>query len=395
MSESEPSRLPGVTPALIILLAINLRPALTSVGPLIEDIRASTGISVSEAGVISSLPLVVFGVFAPLAHLQKRIGAERLVVAALLLLIVGLLVRSFGSALGLFAGTIVFAAGIAVCNVVVPALIKRDFPSRIQSMTTVYAFTLGVSAAVASGLSAPIAHALPGGWQTALAIWCAPALVAAYFWGLQIPGPDVATANARSGSDTQRLPVWHSPVAWFVAAFMGLQSLSFYAAIAWFPSFLLHEGYAPIEAGALVTLLQVAGLVSSVGAPQILKRLANQSSIACLASAAMVSALLGMMSMPKMAVLWMILFGAGVGCSMVLALAFIGLRSESHGEAASLSVMTQSLGYLLAAVGPLLLGVSYDHTGGWAVPLATLAALAVLQAVVGVAAGRARTLFGS
>ncbi|WP_143269014.1 MFS transporter [Azospirillum agricola] len=167
-STSVPKTALSIVP--FLLLAANLRPALTSVGPLIGSIQDATGLSVTAAGVLNSLPLLAFAAFAPLAHLGRRLGMERTLVGALFLLFVGILFRSSGSAFGLFAGSICLAAGIAVGNILVPGIIKRDYPERVKALTAIYAVTLGLSAAIASGLAVPLAAWLPGGWQAALAI---------------------------------------------------------------------------------------------------------------------------------------------------------------------------------------------------------------------------------
>ncbi|MBB2963367.1 MFS transporter [Methylobacterium sp. R2-1] len=385
------NRPPG--PALSILpfllLAANLRPALTSVGPLIEPIRQTTGLSLTAAGLLNSLPLLALAAFAPLAHFGRRFGAERTLVAALLLLAAGILIRSSGSTMALFAGSACLAGGIAIGNVLVPGIIKRDYPDRVKGLTTLYAVTLGLTAAVASALAVPLATWLPGGWQTALAIWAVPAFVAALAWS---PIALRTGGDAHRHCASKRMPVWRSGVAWLVTGFMGLQSLYFYVAVAWLPTIFQHDGYAPAEAGLLITLFQLVALAVSAMMPLILGRAKDQSRVACVAALLVAVAMGGVLLFPAGAYLWMIVAGLGGGACLPLALAFISLRAADHHQAASLSMMSQSVGYLLAAFGPFTFGLLHDLTGTWSLPLAVLVAFGLLFAAVGYGAGRDRTL---
>lgn len=368
-----------------LLLAANLRPALTSVGPLIGEIQNSTGLSATGAGLLSSMPLLAFAAFAPLAHFGRRLGMERTLVAALLLLFVGLLLRSAGSVPALFAGTLLLAAGISVGNVLVPGIIKRDYPERVKPLTTVYAVVLGLSAAIASGLAVPFALWLPGGWQGALAIWSIPALIAALAW-TPIALRDGSPARDEWASATT--PIWRSPLAWFVTGFMGLQSLYFYVAIAWLPSIFQSNGHGAAEAGLLITVFQLVALAMSAMLPLLLGRGKDQSVVAVTASLTMTVSVAGLLFFPGGAYLWMILMGLGVGACLPLALAFISLRSADHHQTASLSMMAQSLGYFLAALGPFAFGFIHDLSGSWKIPLGGLAILGLILALVGYEAGK-------
>lgn len=372
-----------------LLLAANLRPALTSVGPLLADIQASTGISLTMAGALNSLPLLAFAVFAPIAHLGRRLGMERTLVGALLLLVGGILLRSSGSVFGLFAGSLCLAAGIGVGNILVPGIIKRDYPERVKALTTIYAVTLGLSAAIASGLAVPLASSLPGGWQTALAMWAVPALIAALAW------TPIALRQGKSGLHqraTASTPLWRSPLAWFVTGYMGLQSLYFYVAVAWLPTVFQSYGYSPAEAGLLVTIFQLVALAMSAMTPLLLGRRRDQSVAASAAALAMAAGIAGFLLSPGLAYLWVAVLGLGGGACLPLALAFISLRAADHHQAASLSMMAQSIGYFLAALGPFAVGLIHDLAGAWSFPLAVLVVLGLIQAVIGYEAGRDKTL---
>ena len=372
-----------------LLLAANLRPALTAVGPLVGSIQKATGLSGTSVGLLNSLPLLAFAAFAPLARFGRRVGLERTVAIAMFMLLVGVLLRSGGTTWALFAGTIVLGAGIAVGNVLAPTIIKRDYPERVGSLTTVYALVLALTAAIGTGLAVPFERSLPGGWQGALAIWAVPAVPAVAMWAYASlrpndPAPPIeesATAN-----------VWRSPLAWCVTAFMGLQSLCFYVVVAWFPSVIQDSGYDPAVAGLLVTEFQLVSLVAGAALPQLLALRQDQRALAVFVSLVIFIGIVGLLLHPEWMVFWVGLSGFGCGVSFPLALAFIGLRSSDHHQAASLSLMSQSMGYLIAAFGPLLFGLAHDLSGGWMIPLVGLAACALVQAIVGYKGGQNRTV---
>jgi cyanate permease len=261
----------------LFLLALNLRPAITAVGPLVGSIQDTTGLSAAALGFLSSLPLLAFSAFAPLAKFGRRFGIERTVAIAMLMLAVGIVVRSGGSTAALFAGTVVLAAGIAVGNVLTPSIIKRDYPERVGPLTTIYALILALSAAMASGLAVPSERALPGGWRSALAIWAVPAAIAAVLWARAFLRPH---RSAPPVDDSAAVSVWRSPLAWCVTGFMGLQSLCFYVSIAWLPKVFQDGGYDAAVAGLLITGFQVVSIVAGVLMPRLLSlRTARVSSL--------------------------------------------------------------------------------------------------------------------
>lgn len=372
----------------LVLLAANLRPAITSVGPLLEEIRQGVGLSVTSAGLLSSLPLLAFATFSPLAQFGQRLGLERTLVVSMLLVVIGILTRSAGSAAALFGGTILLAAGIAVANVLIPSVIKRDYSSRVQSMTTVYAMVLGLSAAMSSGLAVPLAHWLPGGWQSSLAVWSIPAAVTLLVW----LAPALRTAGEKNIIRSPRTSVWRSSLAWKITAFMGLQSMSFYIAVSWFPAILRDNGYSAENAGFLLTMFQLIALIVGIVLPRLLKLARDQRPIVFGASLTMTVAVLGLIFFPNVGAVWVLLMGLGSGICFVLSLAFIGLRSGDHLRAASLSMMSQSIGYLVASTGPVIFGWMHGFANTWQVPLMALVVVTLLQSLFGLAAGRNRTV---
>lgn len=373
-----------------LLLAVNLRPAITSVGPLVGSIQATTGLSGTAIGLLGSLPLLAFAAFAPLARFGHRFGAERTLAVAMGMLVAGILLRSAGPTAALFAGTLVLATGITVGNVLAPSLIKRDYPERVGTLTTAYAMVLALSAAVSTGLAVPLERAL-GGWPAALAAWVVPAAAAAALWLHASLQPRPPAPAAETGATVS---VWRSPLAWYVTAFMGLQSTCFYVTVSWLPRVIQDNGSDPAVAGVMITGFQLVSLATGIALPRLLALRRDQSVLAVAAALINTTGILGFMLCPEWTMLWIVMTGFGSGVCFPLALAFIGLRAADHHQAASLSLMAQSLGYLLAAAGPLLFGLAHDLSGGWRLPLAGLAACALLMTIVGHRAGQNRTIMG-
>ena len=370
----------------LLAVAANLRPALTSVGPLIDLIRQDLGLSATVAGLLNSLPLFAFAAFSPLAHFANRIGIERALMVAMLALIAGIVVRSFGGTPGLFGGTLLLGASIAVGNVLLPSAIKRDFPHRVSGITTAYAIMLGLTAAIGSGVSVPLARILPGGWESALAFWALPTALALFPLALCLRASE--STEATSKSYAAAAPVWRSLLAWQVTLFMGLQSFSYYVAVSWFPSVLQDFGYTASAAGWIVTFFQIVALGATLAMPTLIRRSRDQRLLAAATPLLIVVALLGMIAAPGAALLWIVILGVGNGPTMILALTFFGLRTRDHRQAAALSLMAQSIGYFIAALGPVIFGLLHDVSHGWTLPLLAMAGSLVIQAAAGFGAGR-------
>ena len=383
----------------VVLAGANLRAALTAVGPLVGEIRADTGISGGGAGLLTTLPLICFAAFSLLAPvLARRIGTRRALTGGLILLAAGIALRSAPPVAALFAGTIVLGLAIAIENVLLPSLVKREFPAHTGLLMGVYITVMNSGAALGSGVSVPLAHQENLGWRGALGIWAPLALVAAIIW-LPLLRGDTLTSTSASAASAEEAGrgsasggLWKSPLAWQVTLFMGLQSLVFYASIAWLPEILRGDGLSAAQAGWMVSLMQFVGIPAALFAPILAGRRPSQRGL--LAAAALLSGagILGLL-IPGGAggaatVLWVSLLGLGQGASISLALTLFALRTADAKEAASLSGMAQSVGYLLAATGPFLFGVLHDLTRSWSLPLALLFAVAVGMLLVGVAAGR-------
>jgi MFS transporter, CP family, cyanate transporter len=371
----------------IVLLAANLRPALTGVAPLIGQIRADTGISNGVAGLLTTLPLLAFGLLSPIAPRVARLfGMERVLLASLLVLAAGILLRWAGAVEALFLGTVVLGAAIAVANVLLPSLVKREFPEHAGLMTSVYTTSLGISAALAAGVSVPLAQLV--GWRGALAVWVLPALLAGVAWLPQlIRSDDPADPSARNAPGVRDL--WRSSLAWQVTLFMGLQSLSYYVTLTWLPEILQAEGMSAARAGWMLGLSQAVAIVTMFLTPMIAERRPSQRGVVRVAVGMSGVGALGLLVAGSTAsTMWVVLLGLGQGASFSLALTFFALRAPDPGHAAALSGMAQSVGYLLAAGGPFLFGVLRDVTGAWKVPLVLLLTVTICLLIAGIGAAR-------
>jgi CP family cyanate transporter-like MFS transporter len=372
--------------AAIFLISMNLRPAITGVGPLLEFIRADTGLTAVFAGVLTSIPLAAFAFMSPwAAAIGGRLGMERTIFIALLVLAVGVLLRSAPSLAALYTGSILLAAAIAVCNVLVPGLIKRDFPDKVGLMTSVYATTLATFASISSGISVPLAQTLPGSWRGALVVWCIPAIITALILLPQLRRTTKPLAQP-GGKAVQS--VWRSRLGWNVTLFMGLQSMSFYTVLSWLSSILQDQGYTPISAGWITAMFPALGIPVGFIFPAMMSRFKDQRAMSALWSLVMLVGYIGMIFLPQFTVFWVIVSGIALGFCFPLALAFFALRAADAKQAAALSGMAQSVGYGIAAVGPVLFGALHDLTHGWTAALWMIAVCAVLQAMVGWYAGR-------
>jgi MFS transporter, CP family, cyanate transporter len=377
----------------MVLLAANLRPAAAGIGPLIDRIRAGTGLSAAGAGVLVTLPVLSFGALAPLAPtLARRLGAKATVAAALAVLLLGLLVRLIPGIAFLFLGTMVAGAGIAVGNVLLPVLVRRSFPERVGLITGLYTTALVGFAALSAGVSVPVADAIGDGWRPGLAIWAIPAAAALLVWAPQLTrrepagGPDGhRVAGARS--------LLRDKVAWAVTLFFGIQSAGFYATLAWLPSVFHSHGVSTARAGLLLSLSLIVGLVPTLIVPAMAVRARDQRPLVFAAIGCVAAGWLGVLLAPTAApYLWVVLLGVGQNASFPLSLTLIVLRGGSVTSTGALSTLVQSVGYLIAAIGPLAIGALHDASGSWTPALLVLTALLVPQLLFGLAASRNRTV---
>lgn len=384
------ARTAGVSVLLIIMVATMLRPALTSVGPLLPTVGADEGLGETALGLFGALPLVAFGLVSPLVHRWSgRLGVERTVLVALLLLAAGCVIRSYGGPTGLWVGTMTVGGAIAVGNVLVPAIIRRDHTAHVSRTTAIFSAAMVTAAGVASAVAVPIGTRTD--WRFALAVWALPAAVIAVIWWF---GTRRVTAPEAHADDDRPAPpesVWRLPMAWLVTAYMGVQSTSFYVLVNWLPTIEAAAGI-PLEvAGIHLLVYQVVGVPAGMLIPLIMRG-SNQIPAGIIAAAPILVAAIGLMLAPTLALLWIVCVGLGSGMSLVVALSLIGLRSRHKDETARLSGMAQSLGYGFAAFGPLVAGLLAERTGGWDATLMLIAGLAIVQILIAVPVGRERSV---
>ncbi|HIF2173260.1 TPA: CynX/NimT family MFS transporter [Salmonella enterica] len=373
----------------ILMIATTLRVTFTGAAPLLETIRSDYGLSTAQTGLLTTLPLLAFALVSPLAAgIARRFGMERSLFAAMLLICAGIALRSLPSAALLFAGTAIIGCGIALGNVLLPGLIKRDFSQHVARLTGAYSLTMG-AAALGSALVVPLAlHGF--GWRSALLMLMLFPLLAFLIWLPQ--WRTTRSANLSSSRALHERGIWRSPLAWQVTLFLGLNSLIYYVIIGWLPTILISHGYSEAQAGSLHGLLQLATAAPGLAIPLILHRFNDQRWIAALVSLLCAVGAAGLWFVPGQAIIWTLLFGFGSGATMILGLTFIGLRASSAHQAAALSGMAQSVGYLLAACGPPVMGKLHDASGSWYLPLSGVTVLAIIMAIFGLYAGRDREI---
>ncbi|WP_420829147.1 MFS transporter [Bifidobacterium miconisargentati] len=453
--ESGPAT-PPLLAALIFLVALNLRPAIAGVGPVLTRIGDDLGWGESVLGVLGAMPLWAFAAVSPLVRfVTKRFGANRTILIALLVLAAGDLIRSLGGPSGVWLGTFAVGAGIAAGNVLVPVIAKRDYAGHVAVATGVYSGCITAGSAIAGLTAAPLATRF-GGWRPALAVWAVPPLIVAALWMIRVVrdgwgSRDVGTAvssaaPARSSSMTQAAdssdvvvanelsqsgnyqvasptfssiavvpaaepaaelatplaaelaakpapdpcPLWRRPMTWWVTLFMGLQSSAFYTMSNWLPSLSGAAGFTESQAGVQLFVFQSLGILSGLLIPALMHVRGNQVCAALAASAPMVIAGFGWMLLPRWSMLWSVIGGVGQGSSLVVALTLISLRGRDPQDTVALSGLAQSLGYLIASIGPLAFGSLAELSGTWIAPLVLFTAFAVGQCVVAVLAGAVR-----
>jgi CP family cyanate transporter-like MFS transporter len=386
----------------IVLSALNLRPAITSLGALLEDVRDGLGMSGSVAGLLTSVPplcFAVFGVMAP--RLARRFGPSAVVCAGMVAITTGLLIRPYiGGTPGFLAGSALALMGIAVSNVLMPVIVKRWFPDRVGSMTGLYSMGLALGTAAAAAVTVPMAAALGDSWRSGLAAWAVLAAAAIVPWIALVrhrEAPDGQEAPAREAPERETEPkpelrITRSRTAWALAVFFGLQATAAYITMGWMAQIFRDAGVSAGTAGLLLAVTMVMGVPLAFVIPRLATRLPHQGPIVIALGLCGLAGYAGLYLAPAAgAWAWALLLGIA-NCAFPLALTMVGMRSRTGAGVAQLSAFAQSTGYLISIPGPLLVGVLYESSGGWGLPIALMAGLMIPQMVVGVLAGRDRTV---
>lgn len=369
----------------MMLVALNLRPALTSVGPILRSIGDSLGLSSIGQGVLTTLPVLFLGLAAPLApRLARRFGIERSVLIVTVILAFALLVRPYIGTAGLFLGTAIAGGCIGVMSVLLPGIVKRDFPESASLLTGVYTAVLCVGASLAAGATEPLRMALDNSWRPALAFWLIPAVIAAAAWWLQLDSKQIPRQPARAEGSLLR-----DRLAWQISLYMGLQSSLAYTVFGWLPTILQDRGLDPVNSGFALSVSIMVQITTAIAAPWIASYMRDQRVMVFLAVTLTLIGIGGCIYAPIEGVwFWVVVLGLGQGGTFSMALTLLAVRARDADTAARLSGMAQGFGYTLAALGPLLVGVLHDVFQGWQVAGVFLGLIGVGALVAGLGAGR-------
>ncbi|MFJ3783415.1 CynX/NimT family MFS transporter [Streptomyces sp. NPDC090093] len=410
----------------LVLAALNLRPAITSLGALLEEVSEGLHMSGSVAGVLTSVPplcFAVFGITAP--RLARRFGPAAVVCAGMAAIFTGLLLRPLaGGTAGFLAASALALMGIAVSNVLMPVIVKRYFPDRVGTMTGLYSMALALGTSVAAAATVPLTGALGGNWRLGLGVWAVLAALAVLPWlpllrdrdrdrvsrtgtgpsrtetdrpsraetGPSRTGAPVSRTEAKAPAPDAAPRVTRSRTAWALGAFFGLQATGAYITMGWMPQIFRDAGVPASTAGVLLAVTMVMGVPLAFVIPRLATRMKTQGPIVVALALCGLGGYTGLLLAPAAgAWVWAVLLGVS-NCAFPLALTMIGMRSRTGAGVVRLSAFAQSVGYLISIPGPLLVGVLYQHSGGWGLPIALMGGLMVPQMIVGILAGRDRTV---
>lgn len=389
---------PAVLAGGIVLIAINLRPVAASVGPVLNRIQVDNGLSSSWAGALTTLPVLCFGLLAPLAPvLARRLGLHSSIAAGMFVLLVGMVMRLVPGVGFLFAGTAVAGAAVATSNVLVPVVVRRDFSERAGTAMAVYMTSLMAFAALSAGVTVPLADALGGGWRPGLGVWALPVAAAAVAW---TPALLRSQRSRTAGADPAVVDRTHEarallrrPLAWQVTLFFAFQSGIFYATLAWLPTIFRSHGASETRAGLVLSVTMAVGLIAALTVPGLAARARNQRALVVASVALTAIGLLGIILAPMSApFLWAVILGLGQNAAFPLAMMLIVLRGGTVAATEGLSTLAQSVGYVLAAIVPLAVGTVHEWTGSWTPPLILMLALVAPTLAAGIGAARDRQL---
>jgi len=381
----------------LLLTAINLRPAVTSLGPVLEEVRAGLGMSAAVAGLLTSVPAVCFalvGFMAP--RLARRWGTSAAIALGAVALVVGLAVRPFAGGTGSFiALTALALAGIALANVLLPVVVKERFPDRVGAMTGLYSVALNLGASTAAAVTVPLTGAFGGDWRLGLGVWALIAATALPAWIMLArshTGSTVTMAPPADRADQGGVRLRRSPIAWALAVYFGLQSTAAYVIMGWLPQVFRDAGLSAGTAGLLFAVTALLGVPLSFALSALAGRLPRQSGVAVGIGLFGLAGYAGLWADPAAAPwVWAFLLGVA-NCSFPLVLTMIAMRGRDAATVVRLSAFAQSTGYLLSIPGPIVVGALYEHSGSWEIPLGLLALLMVPQMVAGFLAGRDRQI---
>ncbi len=384
---------PGLLPAAaIIACALNIRPTAVAVGPVLLQLRQDLAMSEATAGFLVSLPNLCFALFGAIAGwLTARWGLHRVTIAALGAMVAGQIGRTFAdSALSFCMLSAVALAGMAVANVLLPSLVKQHFPNRIGPITAAYSVSLTIGVTVTGAATVPLASAL-GGWRYAFWVYAAAASTAIPLW-LALAGANETHSRPGVGGTWRFRDVARTRLGWAMVVFFGFQSMQAYTIFGWLPTIYVDAGLSAEASGVMLGIATGVGIPLAFGLPAYVARVRNPTWVLVVIVIAGISAYLGLMFAPGTAPwLWACLVAVGTS-SFPMILALLGLRARTAAGTVVLSGFTQSVGYLLASVGPITIGVIYGVTGGWTLPLAAIALMQIPMFAAGLYACRPKCI---
>jgi CP family cyanate transporter-like MFS transporter len=380
----------------------SLRTAITSLPPLFPDLGIRLHLSSAALSLLAATPVICFGVVSAFAAwLNRRFGEEPILLVALGVLTAGLLLRGAAPAVLLFPGTALAASAIAILNVLLSSMVKRRWPERAGLLIGVYLTMLSLGAILSSLISVPLYRSSGGSVRLALGLWAAPAALAMLLWLPQLryraavaaplsqPAVSQPAVPPAAGPAAGRIKIYRYALTWQVTAFMGLQSLLYYAALSWLPTIFQDRGTSAVTAGNLLALMAVGNLATSLIVPVLAHRRPSQRALVVPSMIGTAAGLAGSLWAPLgQAPLWVLVLGISQGSCLGLAIFFMMARAPDPGVAASLSAFSQSVGYLVASAGPLEVGLLHTATGSWDLPVILLLVLSAAELIVGVLAGR-------
>ena len=375
----------------LFFISLILRPPVASIGPLLHEIVIDLGLTAGETSLLAAAPVFCFGVGAFASPgLVRRFGVNRSMLLVLLVLLASVSLRLFFGYPGLLMGTIAVGLSIAVANVLLPTIVRVEFPNRVALVTGAYTTLLAFSASFAAWAAVP-SSSLVGGWQPALALWIIPALLAAAFWAPKASGADVEVPQQQGVASEERAAVLRSPISWAIVGFFGLQSLGFYSLLGWLPTLLIASGESPQSAGGFLGLATAIGIPAGLILSSVISKFKSLAWWAAGASLVTLSGfllLLASFNQPEFTAAACILIGVGQASTFPMSLSIISTRASTRAQTTQLSALAQGLGYLLAALGTFLVGYLAELSGSWSISVMLLVAITLVQVGFGFYSGR-------
>ena len=369
-------------------ISLVLRPPVAAIGPLVDELTRTESLSLFQVSLMTSLPIVCFGLGAFASpSLVKRFTLNRAMLLVLLLLTTAMSVRLVGGFAALITCTVLIGLAIAIGNVLIPTIVREQFPDRIELVTGIYVTLLAISASLSAAIAVPTSDLL-GGWRAALAIWLIPAILAIVFWLPIAIAKQAATQTSAKTHAEEKSAVVRSPLTWAIVAFFGLQSAGFYAILNWLPSLLIDSGMSPLDAGALLGITTFVGVPTGFLVSLLFKKFKSLSLVAVVVSSCTLIGLLMIWLVPDQMLIACIVTGFGFAATFPLSLTLIGSRASTSTQTTQLSALSQGWGYLIAASGTFGFGFLREQTGSWVASLILIISFTVIQIVAGALAGR-------